>query len=68
MVKKIRLIDEEQPEESSPTEGMPAGNEWLELAKSMDWKLWEILQLLQRVEKKLEVAAEKETKDAKTKK
>jgi len=67
MVKKIRLIDEEQPEESSQKESLASG-EWLELAKSMDWKLWEILQIMQRLEKKLDVTTKKETKDAKTKK
>ena len=32
----------------------------MELAKSMDWKLWEMLQILQRLEKKLSSDAEKE--------
>ena len=47
MVKKIRVLEtEEAPvtEEQTMTE----------LAKSMDWKLWEMLQLLQRLEKKLD--------------
>jgi len=26
-----------------------------ELAKTMDWKLWEMMQIMQRVEKKLSV-------------
>jgi len=30
-------------------------NELMELAKTMDWKLWEILQILQRFEKKISV-------------
>ena len=46
MVKKIRVLE---------TEEAPATEEqtMMELAKSMDWKLWEMLQLLQRLEKKL---------------
>jgi hypothetical protein len=70
MVKKIRLIDDE-PETPSSTDssGPTGGNELIELAKSMDWKLWEILQLMQRVEKKLTVTEESEEKtNAKSKK
>jgi len=48
MVKKIRVIDE-TPEEI-PTEG---NQDMMEMAKIMDWKLWEILQIMQRLEKKL---------------
>tara|TARA_B100000902_G_scaffold128193_1_gene127530 strand:- start:1273 stop:1455 length:183 start_codon:yes stop_codon:yes gene_type:complete len=48
MVKKIRVIDE-TPEEI-PTEG---NQDMMEMAKTMDWKLWEILQIMQRLEKKL---------------
>jgi len=51
MVKKIRVIDEpveEKTEEASM-------ESFYELAKTMDWKLWEILQIMQRVEKKLSV-------------
>ena len=48
MVKKIRVVDEvssnDIPEE--PEFDMN------ELAKSMDWKLWEILQTMQRREKR----------------
>ena len=48
MVKKIRVVDEvssnDIPEE--PEFDMN------ELAKSMDWKLWEILQTMQRLEKR----------------
>lgn len=48
MVKKIRVIDE-TPDEV-PTEG---SQDMMEMAKTMDWKLWEILQIMQRLEKKL---------------
>tara|TARA_B100000900_G_scaffold364707_1_gene339494 strand:- start:262 stop:456 length:195 start_codon:yes stop_codon:yes gene_type:complete len=64
MVKKIRLIDEPEAPEEIPTDVEKSSGEFLELAKSMDWKLWEMLQLLQRLEKKL-IADEK---NAKTKK
>lgn len=51
MVKKIRILDQvsTDPEESVTTAG--ADNDMMELAKSMDWKLWEMLQILQRLEK-----------------
>lgn len=67
MVKKIRLIDDEKSEdeaEVSSDSSAVADSEFKELAKSMDWKLWEILQILQRFEKKLTV----EEKDEKSKK
>ena len=48
MVKKIRVIDE-TPDEI-PTE---SNQDMMEMAKTMDWKLWEILQMMQRLEKKL---------------
>ena len=46
MVKKIRVIDD-TPEEA------PIGGDrdFMEMAKTMDWKLWEILQIMQRLEK-----------------
>lgn len=50
MVKKIRVIDE--PVEEKNDASMDA---FMELAKTMDWKLWEILQTMQRLEKKLDV-------------
>ena len=31
----------------------PTASGKTELAKSMDWKLWEILQIMQRLEKKI---------------
>ena len=47
MVKKIRVLEtKEEPVTEEQT--------MMELAKSMDWKLWEMLQLLQRLEKKLD--------------
>ena len=48
MVKKIRVIDD-TPEEV-PTGG---DRDFMEMAKTMDWKLWEILQIMQRLEKNL---------------
>ena len=50
MVKKIRVLEtEEAPHTEEQTQ--------MELAKSMDWKLWEILQTLQRLEKKWRLLA-----------
>ncbi len=49
MVKKIRIIDD-TPEETI-TEA--SDRNMMELAKSMDWKLWEILLIMQKLEKKL---------------
>jgi multidrug efflux pump subunit AcrA (membrane-fusion protein) len=48
MVKKIRVIDEldETPDVQQTL---------MEIAKSIDWKLWELLQTMQRLEKKLSV-------------
>ena len=48
MVKKIRVIDE-TPDEI-PTD---SNQDLMEMAKTMDWKLWEILQIMQRLEKSL---------------
>jgi len=48
MVKKIRVIDD-TPEEKA---GINSGDrDFMEMAKTMDWKLWEILQIMQRLEK-----------------
>jgi Fe-S cluster biosynthesis and repair protein YggX len=52
MVKKIRVIDEPKHEVLSEEE---LRQEFYELAKAMDWKLWELLQTMQRLEKKLSV-------------
>ena len=51
MVKKIRVIDEldEAPDVQQTL---------FEIAKSIDWKLWELLQTMQRLEKKLSVINE----------
>ena len=47
MVKKIRVIEDETPQNEDPETVL------MELGKSMDWKLWEMLQVMQRLEKKL---------------
>jgi hypothetical protein len=57
MVKKIRVIENE---ETPVTEEQTM----MEIAKSMDWKLWELLQTMQRLEKKLTVLATDENPDA----
>ena len=51
MVKKIRVIEDETPQNEDPETQM------IELAKSMDWKLWELLQVMQRLEKKINTLA-----------
>ena len=51
MVKKIRVIDETPDEETST--GPALDKDFMEIAKSMDWKLWEMLQIMQRLEKGL---------------
>ena len=50
MVKKIRVLDEAVAEDTKDEASM---ENFYELAKTMDWKLWEILQIMQRLEKKL---------------
>ena len=51
MVKKIRVLDE--------LDDAPDVQQTLfEIAKSIDWKLWELLQTMQRLEKKLSVINE----------
>ncbi len=57
MVKKIRVIENE---DTPVTEEQTM----MEIAKSMDWKLWELLQTMQRLEKKLTVLATDENLDA----
>lgn len=57
MVKKIRVIENE---DTPVTEEQTI----MEIAKSMDWKLWELLQTMQRLEKKLTVLATDENPDA----
>ena len=66
MVKKIRLIEDEVSDEQMDANDIQ--KQFLELAKSMDWKLWELLQTMQRLEKGLTIVDESEKTDAKTKK
>ena len=58
MARKIRLIDEEPTTEAMDV--ADSGIQLMELAKSIDWKLWELLQTMQRLEKKLSVINEDE--------
>ena len=65
MVKKIRLVDSEKAvvsEEKKPKAKktivstkeetqVKTNDDLIELLKSMDWKLWELLQIGQRLEK-----------------
>ncbi len=53
MVKKIRLIPEND-KTVAERNSTDFNNEILELAKTMDWKLWEILQSVQRLETRLD--------------
>ena len=53
MVKKIRVLEEVEPEVKMTEEEMR--QQLFEIAKSMDWKVWELLQTMQRLEKKLSV-------------
>lgn len=68
MVKKIRLIEDEVSDQEMDANDIQ--KQFLELAKSMDWKLWELLQTMQRLEKGLTIVDEEpvEKTDAKTKK
>ena len=67
MVKKIRLIEDEVSDEQMDANDIQ--KQFLELAKSMDWKLQELLQTMQRLEKGLTIVDdESEKTDAKTKK
>jgi len=62
MVKKIRLVDSEKAEVKekpskdkktlvNATTKTETNEDLIELLKSMDWKLWELLQIGQRLEK-----------------
>ena len=66
MVKKIRILDEPMDEEIEQADMAKL----YELAKTMDWKLWEILQIMQRFEKKISVlddqSLDNEEKDEKS--
>lgn len=54
MVKKIRVIENGAADTSSLTmSDADFRVNIMELAKSADWKLWEMLQVLQRLEKKI---------------
>ncbi|MGY8867685.1 MAG: hypothetical protein ACKVJK_18940 [Methylophagaceae bacterium] len=68
MVKKIRLIEDEVSDDELDTQDMQ--KQWMELAKSMDWKLWELLQTMQRLERNLTVLGgdSSESENAKSKK
>ena len=60
MVKKIRLLDSPIGEVQENNNQFNA--EILELAKTMDWKLWEILQSMQRLEEQMNNKMDKEDK------
>ena len=51
MVKKIRLVDQPTTVKEESSGGDGSSSELMELLKSMDWKLWEMLQTMQRLEK-----------------
>ena len=53
MVKKIRVID--APAEQEVVTDAEFRKYMMELAKSADWKLWEMMQSMQNLEKKLSV-------------
>lgn len=54
MVKKIRILPEAGAESDTPElDNVEFNKEVLELAKTMDWKLWEILQTVQRLEARM---------------
>jgi hypothetical protein len=57
MVKKIRVIEDETPQNEDPETVL------MELGKSMDWKLWEMLQVMQRLEKKVNSLALSDSED-----
>lgn len=66
MVKKIRLVDQpaaKKQESDAKSDSGDFNNELMELLKSMDWKLWEMLQILQRTEKNLSVTDETGAED-----
>jgi len=58
MVKKIRVIDEPVEETTEITL-----ETFYELAKTMDWKLWEMMQVMQRLEKKIQVLDQSDDTD-----
>lgn len=60
MVKKIRVIEEPTVEEVTEEDFRKT---IMEIAKSADWKLWELLQTMQRLEKKLSVVDKEDDND-----
>jgi len=60
MVKKIRVIDEPTIDEVTEEDFR---KNMMEIAKSADWKLWELLQTMQRLEKKLSVVSSSDDDD-----
>jgi hypothetical protein len=54
MVKKIRVIDAPDQADEVVTDA-EFRKYMMELAKSADWKLWEMMQSMQNLEKKLSV-------------
>ena len=52
MVKKIRVIEDSSLPEEITDEAFRT--QLMELAKAADWKLWEMLQAIQRLEKKID--------------
>ena len=68
MVKKIRVIEDSVSTEETTSEDRGL----MEMAKTMDWKLWEILQIMQRLEKTikeggLNISLDADTDEPKTK-
>jgi hypothetical protein len=51
MVKKIRVVEEADIEPDMTDEQLR--QHFYETTKAMDWKLWEILQIMQRLEKRI---------------
>ena len=65
MAKKIRLIDDPETESIETTddgEGLSSAEKQklMKTIEAMDWKLWELYQTAQRVEKYLGIDEEKE--------
>ena len=54
MVKKIRVLEEVETSAVLTDDDMK--RQGFEMMKSMDWKLWEILQTMQRMEKRISIA------------
>ncbi len=68
MVKKIRLVDKPDGDVTKTTAsggGDGSNPALMELLKSMDWKLWELLQIAQRWEAGQELAKKAEEDDTK---